>query len=558
MSSENIKRCTIANIPILNNVAEKLAIRQILAKHISTHANETVPAIDSLMILLYNITHGRRPLYELEEWIIQFDSRLFGFDHFSEGIFNDDRFGRALDKLHKADRATLMTEIVIHTVKSVDLDLDRIHNDSTSVKAFGEYPGTTNTGFNLARGKSKDHRPDLKQLVFSLTISADGAVPIHYKSYPGNRTDDTTHIETWNTVRQITGNSDFLYVADCKVCTDNQLSHITGRGGRVVTVMPDNWKEAKTFKETLRTKNKAKKHIWRRKIQGNTGEDDSAYENYSCFVGKYSTYERDYTIHWIYSGEKKKRDRSARIIKLEKIERDFTELMGKLNTRDLKTEEEIKSKVDAILKAHGAKNFYHIDISKLEEKYRVQIGKGRPGPNTKYTVETNTIFTVSWIRNKTFIRQEMNFDGIFPILCTDKSMSAKDALKAYKYQPRLEKRFTQFKSVHNAAPLLFKKVERVEAIMFLFFLSLLLQSVIEREIRLKMKDKKIDNLPIYPEHRLSYHPTTAIVFDRFENISKYRLLKGKKIVKEFKDELTKTNKKVLKLLNMTESEYWSD
>lgn len=63
----------------------------------------------------------------------------------------------------------------------IDLDIDRIHNDSTTVKAYGKIPGKTITGLELLRGNSKDHRPDLKQLVFSLTISADGAVPIHYK-----------------------------------------------------------------------------------------------------------------------------------------------------------------------------------------------------------------------------------------------------------------------------------------------------------------------------------------------------------------------------------------
>jgi len=54
--------------------------------------------------------------------------------------------------------------------------------------------------------------------VFSLSLSADGAVPIHHKVYSGNRTDDTTHIETWETLCQITGVRDFLYVADEPSC----------------------------------------------------------------------------------------------------------------------------------------------------------------------------------------------------------------------------------------------------------------------------------------------------------------------------------------------------
>lgn len=135
-------------------------------------------------------------------------------------------------------------------------------------------------------------------------------------------------------------------------------------------------------------------------------------------------------------------------------------------------------------------------------------------------------------------------------------MSAKEALVAYKYQPRLEKRFQQLKSVHQAAPTLFKKVERVEAMMFLFFLALIIQAVIEREVRQSMSDNAIDAIPIYPEHRLAYHPTTAKIFDRFHDTSLYRVHQGPVLVKEYRDELTPVQQSVLGLLGMTEEDYW--
>jgi transposase len=430
------------------------------------------------------------------------------------------------------------------------LDLSRIHNDSTTVKACGKIPGTTLTGLSLKLGKSKDHRPDLKQIVYCLTISADGAVPIHYKTYPGNRTDDTTHIETWDTMKKLSGRSDFLYVADCKVCTDKQLSHITVQGGRVLTVMPETWKETKIFKGELRLKRKPKRIIWRREI--------SVYEHetFSYFVGKYLTLKRGYTLHWICSSEKKKQDRQRREESLRKAEHKMMDLISKLNKRNLKTKKQILGKVNAILDSHRVNNFYKIDISEVKEQYIVQIGKGRPGPNTQYKTIVKTVYSLSWARIKKALSQEKNVDGIFPLLCTDKSLTAKEALIAYKYQPRLEKRFTQFKSIHNAAPLLFKKIERVEAIMFLFFLSLIIQAVIEREIRLKMKENDIDTLPVYPEDRLSCHPTTAKIFYKFEGISVYHLEKGAKVTKEFKDTLTKTHKKILELLQIPECQYW--
>ncbi len=438
---EKIIRRYVGEVPLLQSVSYRLGIRQMLEDSIKSHGNEKVSVVDSLMFLLFNITSGRQPLYEMEEWVLRMDSRMFGYDSFKEGTFNDDRFGRALDKLYLADRATLMTEIVTNMIKAVDLDLSRIHNDSTSVKAYGKISGKTRTGISLEHGVSKDHRPDLKQLVYCLSISADGAVPIHYKTYPGNRTDDTTHIETWNTIRKITGHSGFLYVADCKVCTDKQLTYIVGQGGRVLTVMPETWKEVRIFKDELRLRKKQKKAIWRRKIPGH----ESEYETFSCFVGENLTLKKDYALHWILSSEKKKQDRLMREKSLQKVEYKLMDLVGKLNTRNLKTKEQILKRVNAILEHYGMKRFYHVELSEINEQHTIQIGKGRPGPNTKYNTITQTIYSLSWSRNKKALRQEKNIDGIFPLLCTDKSLTAKKALRAYKYQPRLEKRFTQLR-----------------------------------------------------------------------------------------------------------------
>ena len=166
------------------------------------------------------------------------------------------------------------------------------------------------------------------------------------------------------------------------------------------------------------------------------------------------------------------------------------------------------------------------------------------------------MFTLHWNRNEAALRQELNVDGIFPLLCTDANLSAKDALIAYKYQPRLEKRFSQFKSVHNAAPLLFKKIERVEATMFLFFLALILQAVIERQVRQKMKQSEIDALPIYPEDRPASHPTTSKIFALFQNISVYTILRGNRIIEQYRDDLMDIHKRVLALLGIKEDAYW--
>jgi transposase len=504
------------------------------------------------MLLIYNIACGRQPLYELEQWVNKMDPRMFESTHLGDGQFNDDRFGRALDKLYHADRASLMTEIVMKTIDAFNIKLDQFHNDSTSVKAYGKIPGKTKSGLELNQGNSKDHRPDLKQLVYCLSVSADGFVPIHFKTYSGNRTDDTTHIETWEALRKLAGRDEFIYIADCKVCTDKQLSHIVSNHGKVITIMPETWGEVKQFCDQLRKQSKKKTVILRRK----NARNNTKYDVFSCFDGNYRTHKRGYAIYWMHSNEKEQQDYKRRQYKLEKVEKSFEALLPKLNKRNLKNEKNIAQRIEQILEKYKMNNFFETEIKEKQINYKVQASKGRPGPNTKYKTVIEKKYSFSWTQNKKALKMEKNIDGIFPLLCTDPNISCKDAFKAYKYQPRLEKRFSQFKSVHNAAPLLFKNIRRVEAMMFLFFIALMIQALIERKVRKNMIENEIDNLPIYPEHRLAYHPTTAKVFDRFSGISTYLLKVNNIVTEQLKDSLDEIHLTILDLLQINENQYW--
>jgi transposase len=66
---------------------------------------------------------------------------------------------------------------------------------------------------------NKDHRPDLKQLLYILTVARDGAVPVQFRVQSGNATDDRAHRTTWDRLCKLTGRRDFLYVVDCKLVT---------------------------------------------------------------------------------------------------------------------------------------------------------------------------------------------------------------------------------------------------------------------------------------------------------------------------------------------------
>jgi len=551
-NNEELVRYQVGALPLVHHIVTRLNLKNILLNHIPIHANALVPAVDCLILLACNLAIGKIPLYKLSKWVESIDLRSLGHQNPNFLTPNDDQFGRALDKLYRIDRASLMTEIVLSAVKNFNINLDQIHNDSTSVKAYGDIPGKTKTGVELKRGHSKDHRPDLKQLIFNLSISSDGGIPVHHKTYAGNKTDDTTHIETWETLLGICRRANFLYVADSKLCSDNQLNYIVSHGGRAITMLPNTWGESAKFKEKLKKTIITKTEIWRRIRPGTLDE----FEYFSAYDGEYITEQRGYRIHWIHSSEKKKRDRDSRNERLQEAEKKLAELVGDLNTRSYKTKEAVLEKSCEILKKYGVENLITIKMGTTKSRETKQIGKGRPSSRTEYEEIIHELLTLYWMRNTVAIKEEMKLDGVFPLLSTDVSISSEEVIKSYKYQPKIEKRFSQFKSIHNAAPLLFKSIERVESNMFVFFISLIIQALIEREVRKSMKENKILSVDVYPEQRCCENPTANSIFQLFEPISTSQITVSSKVIKAYRDKLDETQKLILSLLGLSEKAYW--
>ena len=63
------------------------------------------------------------------------------------------------------------------------------------------------------------------------------------------------------------------------------------------------------------------------------------------------------------------------------------------------------------------------------------------------------------------------------------------------------------KTVLEVAPVFRKKVKRIEAILFFYFVALMIVSLIERKIRINMTKAKIEKLPILPQTMNTKKPT---------------------------------------------------
>ena len=201
----------------------------------------------------------------------------------------------------------------------------------------------------------------------------------------------------------------------------------------------------------------------------------------------------------------------------------------------------------------GANSWIVPDVVETIEITHKQEKRSRTGPNTRYMAIERTRFQVNWEIDNINVKADACSDGMFPLITNCDDISLKEILEKYKYQPKLEKRHEQFKTVYGIAPVLLKNITRVEALLFVFFIALLVQSVIEREIRLNMKKAGLKSIPIYPEKRQCASPTTDKVLNLFNNIPRHYLTDSGVLVKTFNPRLNEVQAFFLDLLKIVHS-----
>ncbi len=189
--------------PLVRHFLQRLHLTTLFEQHLPPLPGRppALPTALTLTVLLSNLLLARQPLYAIPAWVARRVPEHLGLQGEQVSLLNDDRIGRALDHLQRADRASLLTALVVHAVRSFNIRLDELHQDTTTVTFCGDYSQQSPSDLadrppRITFGYNKDHRPDLKQLLYSITITADGAVPVHCKTYDGNTSDDQVHQDT--------------------------------------------------------------------------------------------------------------------------------------------------------------------------------------------------------------------------------------------------------------------------------------------------------------------------------------------------------------------------
>jgi len=551
----------VGPLPVVQRFFERLRVDELLHAYVPERKLGRQPALansKTLAAMVANILTSREPLYAVPGWLGRRVVEHVGLREDQVSLMNDDRIGRALDRLYETDPASLMTALVVRAVKEFHIDLSQVHSDTTTVTFSGGYDGQKDKE-QLQRpplitfGHNKDHRPDLKQLVYLLAVSADGAVPVHYKLYDGNKSDDKTHIETWTTIREIAGRPDFTYVADSKLCTRENMGFIAGQGGVFVTVLPRSRQEDDAFRTYLQDHPIPWQEV--RRDKGRDDDDDQPDRVYEACESLERSAE-GYRVVWYRSSVKRAIDEKRRVDRIARAKTRIENLEQRTGAHGFRTLESAQKAAEQVLQEEGAQLWLQVRIREASVQDFKQVTRGRPGKDTKYRRIDIPLVLFEIEELSDAIRADAKCDGLFAMVTNHEQLSLKDLLAVYKYQPFLEKRNEQLKSVLAVAPMFLKKPERVAALLFLYFIAVLVFALIEREARQQMEQQGLDTIPLYPEQRPCKAPTCAGILQAFEGLRRNQLLdRTGAVLRTFFDPLSPVAKQLLKLLHVDGKAY---
>ncbi len=191
-----------------------------------------------------------------------------------------------------------------------------------------------------------------------------------------------------------------------------------------------------------------------------------------------------------------------------------------MNKRRLKTRPAVEMAVKKILQQRQVSALMETSVEETREMIRKHVGRGRPGPHTKYVEEERRRYDVKLTRLQDNIDEKALLDGIF-ILATNHEASAWPAsrvLALYKRQYTVEQVFRVLKGPLAVSPMLLEKPERMCAMMCIMTLTLQLSTLIRRQALQALEARERPLSGLMPNNIYTWRPQTDELIAAFEHI----------------------------------------
>jgi transposase len=407
-----------------------------------------------------------------------------------EGILhehlNDDATGRALDSIHAFGTTSLYSSIATIACNKLNpyntLEKKFVHIDSTSFHVDGKYNSSDEKIENiihLVKGYSRDHRPELNQVMLNLIVENQANIPISMKALDGNSNDQKVFGEIIKKhVNSLRNHHNFDYIVgdaalysrknleilrDCSLAENTPLFWITR--------VPMSLRSSKDLVQSVSKEQMTK-----------------IDENYS-YLEICSSY-ADIRQRWLLVFSEAAYNKEIKTVE-KKIGNGViaeTKAFNELCKQEFSCEKDASQAISKLMKKI---NYIEINDSEVIELGKFNK-KGRPSKNQE---PDELVYRVTGKvrRNEATVTSLKKKCGFF-ILATndlnDERLSCPDILRGYKNQGRVERGFRFLKDPSFLSSSIFlEKPERIEALLMVMTICLMVYAALEYDIRNELKEQ---------------------------------------------------------------------
>ncbi|WP_088049437.1 IS1634 family transposase [Virgibacillus dakarensis] len=503
-----------------------------------------------LKALVINILSDREPLYHVEQYFEEQDvEMLFGSDVEASHI-NEYALGRALDALYEVNPWKVYSTLAISACHQLGLPLGRLHNDTTSYSLYGEYntkekvPKSEEAAEDLeiTHGFSKQHRPDLKQIVLGMSVTPE-RIPILATVENGNTDDKTWNFTFIQKLRNLLSEEEWgqlIYQADSALITLDNLREIRGNL-HFISRLPE------TFSLSSELKEKAwKKDRWEEIGQIKPQKKAASYKLQS-FTEKLDGFMYRFVV--VYSDKLNEQKEKTFLRKLGKERIKLEKAIDTFESTVYHCESDAKEALEKFEKENASHYFQYSFKMEPEEQTEKRKKRGRPKKNEVPNVITVYRPHLQCLEEIEEAVEEKKRKLSTFILITDKcdrqEMTDLEILQTYKGQEAAETRFRVLKSPQMIDGFFLKKPSRVAALGIVFVMALLVYGILENRVREKMKqEEKPLNLA---GNRKLFNPTGQVLLKELKKIKIIYIQQNGETLRFLPDNINEECKRILEL-----------
>jgi transposase len=537
----------IGYAPVLRHYFDRCRIKDLIDQQVPLDPRRTeLTHGEACIAMMTGIFHQVFQLYTMRKFATETDILQVLLPEIAPEAYFDDRLGDTLDALYAAGLGNLELLLTRHLITDFGIETAVCHNDTTTASVYGNCANhRTDSGITLSFGYSKKHRADLKQLVWSLSVSADSAFPLFQQAYNGNTADVETYVEQWQHLIDLLGRRDFLYVADSKLLSKENMAYIHDHEGFFLAPAPMYASYRAVFETALATH--TEEVLLPYKEGFNRGFEVPLTIPYNG---------QDYTFRMliVYDGRLFARRQQSVNRRIDQTKAAFTALSPKLNRYRLKTHKAIDAACQTILAKYDTAELctYRLvnePIITSKQKTRGRPAKGKPPEVVQVSTDH---FRVELTVNQPAVDAALLRAGYYPLI-TNKpqaEFSLSDAMLAHKDQYKPEHTHRRSKSEYRLEPIYLHIPERIETFLFLFKLVLQVLVLIERTARTNIarRNKGLDHFR--PNRQDVRNPTAECLLREFQYLVKGTMTFSNGTCYTFISELTPVQKEIVELLEI--------